>query len=104
MFGLPYAQLELAKNNYVMTETIASSVISLPAGTVVSDARDATVRYLLKPLELSEYLPVKANAGSVSLDAATAIDLSTVPNYVEHGMGATPEVDKPKYSGGERVE
>jgi hypothetical protein len=64
---------------------------------------------LVKPLEVSEFLEVVADPNDADLTAALAtadaVNLDgLVPSFVEHGMGATPNVTTIKYSEGNLVE
>ncbi len=106
MHGLPDLFNELQKNGYVVTTDIANKIINIPAGTAVTDATDSTISYLVKPLEVSEFLTVVADPGTLGTAMTTAgvVDLLTVPDFVEHGMGAMPSVMVPKYSEGNLVE
>jgi len=82
---------ELQKNDWVMTDEIADKVINLPALTEVVDSA-TDVEYVLKPLEVSQFLPLVSNpTGTLpSIALAEAVDLSTVPDYSDHGMGDIP--------------
>jgi hypothetical protein len=105
MHGLPDLFEELRKGDFVVTPAIADKVINIPAGTQVDDAADSSKHYLIKPLEVSEFLEVlSADPGGLDMTGANAVDLSSVPNFVEHGMGATPNVTTVKYSEGNLVE
>ena len=102
MGGLPDVYNELRKNGFLLTDAIAAQVVVIPTGTVVTDAGDATRHYLFKPLQISESLIPIADPGGLGLSAAAGLDLSTVPDFVEHGMGAMPVVAV-KYSEGNPV-
>ncbi len=103
MMGLPHLYEELAKNDWLMTDKIANKIINLPEGTQVTDSSTGTV-YLLKPLEVSQFLNAVSSgtAGLPDISQADSVDLSTVPDYVEHGMGDMPDAAL-KYSEGELV-
>ncbi len=105
MMGLPDMYMELEKNNWSITADISNKIINLPAGTVLTESSSGTV-YVLKPLEVSQFLnAVAANtAGVPDITAADSVDLSTVPDYVEHGMGDMPADTVVKYSEGKPVE
>ncbi len=108
MGGLPDLYEELRKNDFVMDSTISDKIINIPAGTVVTDATDSSKTYLIKPLEISQFLnPVTSYTGNLDLSEgsdADGIDLDTVPNFVEHNMGTMPVVTTTKYSEGILVE
>jgi hypothetical protein len=106
MHGLPNMFDELRKNDFVVTTDVANKIINIPSGTSVTDATDSTKSYLIKPLEVSEFLEVVADPGTLgtAMTAAGAVDLSTVPDFVDHGMGAMPSVTVPKYSEGNLIE
>jgi len=106
MMGLPDMHQELGKNNWVMTDDIANKIINLAAGTEVTESATDTV-YLLKPLEVSQFLKLVTNTAGLTLPDITqadSVDLSTVPDFVEHGMGDMPTDTIVKYSEGEPVE
>jgi len=103
LFGMPDLYQELSKNSWTMTETIADKVINLPAGTQVTDSVSGT-EYLLKPLDISQFLEVtSATSGLPDITLGENVDLSTVPDFVEHGMGAIPTGAELKYSEGKPV-
>ena len=105
MMGLPDMHEELKKNNWTMTDDISDKIINLAAGTEVTDSETSTV-YVLKPLEVSQFLEVVSSdtAGLPDISQADNIDLSTAPEFVEHGMGDMPEVSTVKYTEGKLVE
>jgi len=105
MMGLPDMHEELKKNSWTMTEDISNKIINLAAGTEVTDSETSTV-YVLKPLEVSQFLEVVSSdtAGVPDITQADSIDLSTAPEFVEHGMGDMPEVSTVKYTEGKLVE
>ena len=104
MAGLPDMYAELAKNGFQMTQQISDKVVNIPAGTAVTDAADGTV-YYVKPLETSVFLKEvpATTAGVPSLADAATVDLSAVPGFVDHGMGAKPQNTVLKYSEGTAV-
>ncbi|MFZ5877583.1 MAG: hypothetical protein ACOYXU_14450 [Nitrospirota bacterium] len=105
MHGMPDLFEELRKNDFVVTQTIADKIINIPGGTQLDDAADSSKHYLVKPLEVSEFLEVVADPGTLDLATANAVNLDALaPNFVEHGMGATPNVTTVKYSEGNLVE
>ena len=95
---------ELRLNGFVITEDIAGKIVVLSEGTEVQDALDPTKTYVLKPLEVSQFLAVVSDPGNLSLTATGEIDLEAVPDFTEHSMGAKPAVTEPKYSEGRKVE
>ena len=104
MGGLPDLFQELQKNNFVMTTDISDKVINIPAGTLVTDQVDPAKSYLIKPLETSEFLNIVSDPGNLDLSLAANLDLSTVPTFVDPGVGAEPQVTGVKYSEGVLVQ
>jgi len=103
MMGLPEMYQELAKNDWTISDEIADKIINLPAGTQVTDVATGT-DYLLKPLEISQFLKVTAETtGLPDIAAGQDLDLSTVPDFVEHGMGDIPTDVDLLYSEGNPV-
>jgi hypothetical protein len=104
LFGMPEMYQELEKNSWTMNQTIADKIINLPAGTELVDAVDAT-EYLLKPLEVSQFLMVTAETeGLPDITLGEGVDLSTVPDFTDHGMGDIPTGVVLLYSEGEPVD
>jgi hypothetical protein len=104
MMGLPEMYWELEKNDWTMNDDIKNKIINLPAGTEVTDAATGTA-YLLKPLEISQFLTISsATTGLPDVSSGQAVDLSTVPDFVEHGMGDIPSGTELKYSEGVAVD
>ncbi|MFL5247485.1 MAG: hypothetical protein ACJ79V_06635 [Myxococcales bacterium] len=101
--GLPDIYNELQKNGFVLMQAIADKVVVIPAGTEVVDANDATRRYLFKPLQMNEYLSIISDPHDVDLTQAAGLDLSTVPSFVDHHIGALPNVPL-KYSEGKLIQ
>ncbi|MCG3114213.1 MAG: hypothetical protein LLH30_00875 [Candidatus Manganitrophus sp. SA1] len=105
MHGLPDLFHELSKNGFVMTQDIADKIFNIPAGTEVVDAQDDTKHYLVKPLEVSQFLAVlPSDPGDLDITVANDVDLNTVPVLEDHNMGDVPETDGVKYSEGILVE
>lgn len=104
MQGLPDLFEELRKKDFVMDSTISDKIINIPAGTLVTDAADSTKSYLIKPLEISQFLTIVSDPGTLDISAADTVDLSTVPDFVEHNMGTLPETTGIKYSEGRLLE
>ena len=106
MMGMPEMYQELEKSDWNMTEDISDKLINLPAGTELTEYPSGTL-YLLKPLEVSQFLATITDITGLTLPDITlgeSVDLGTVPNFVEHGMGDMPEVTTVKYSEGVLVE
>ncbi len=106
MMGLPQMYDELGKNNWTMTPTIADKIINLPTGTALTES-DTGDQYLLKPLDISQFLTLVTDTTGLDLpdiSQAEDVDLDSVPDYVEHGMGDMPDVTTIKYSEGILVE
>jgi hypothetical protein len=108
MMGLPMLYDELMKNNWVMTADLSNKIINLPAGTQVTESSSGD-GYLLKPLQISQFLKLEDIANIAAGDEpditqADNVDLSTVPDYVEHGMGDMPQGTTVRYSEGILVE
>ncbi len=104
MHGLPDLFEELRKKEFVMSTTISNKIINIPAGTQVSDAQDSTLSYLIKPLEISQFLNPVADPGTLDITVADSVDLASVPDFVEHSMGDIPVVENAKYSEGILIE
>lgn len=104
MHGLPDLFEALRKNDFVIDASIASKIFNIPAGTAVTDAADSTKRYLIKPLEISQFLNPVPDPGTLDISVADSVDLNTVPDFVEHHMGPMPLVTTTRYSEGVLVE
>ena len=100
--GLPDVFNDLQRNGFQLTPDIEAKVIAIPAGTLVTDAVDASKQYVFKPLQVSEYLETIPDPGNLDLGPAKALDLGTVPNFIDHGMGSIPDAPV-KYSEGKLV-
>ena len=101
MHGLPDLYEELRKNDWVMSSTISDKIVNIPAGTSVVDAVDSSKSYLIKPLEISQFLNLLASAPEgLDITVADGVDLATIPAFVDHGMGEMPVVTTTKYSEG----
>jgi len=101
MMGLPDMHYELQKNDWVMTRTLADKIINLPAMTEVVDA-ETGIFYVLKPLEVSQFLPLVANpTGTLpNIALAASVDLDSVPDFVDPGIGDMPTDTEVLYSEG----
>jgi len=100
--GLPDMYRLLEDNNWVMDASIAEKVVSVPKGTAVSSNG---VGFYIKPLEVSVFLDlvtaadITAAGGTVpDITSGQAVDLTDVPTYVAHGMGAMPTGTSVLYS------
>ena len=101
MHGLPDLYEELRKNDWVMTSKVSDKIINIPAGTALTDAVDSSKSYLIKPLEISQFLNLLASAPEgLDITVADGVDLSTIPAFVDHGMLEIPVVTTTKYSEG----
>jgi hypothetical protein len=106
MMGMPQMYQELGKNNWTMTAKISDKIINLPTGTELTDSNSGD-QYLLKPLNISQFLILVTDTDGLDLpdiSQAEDVDLDTVPDFVEHGMGDMPDVTTVKYSEGNLVE
>jgi hypothetical protein len=102
--GLPEIWNELQANGFVVTPEIQARTVVLPASRIFTDASDASRTYLFKPLEISEYLvALPSYAGTLTTDAAAALDLAQVPTWQDHGMGSAPTGAVLRYSEGNPV-
>ncbi len=105
MMGIPDSYFMLIMNNFEVTQEIRDKIINIPAGTLATGAKDG-VRYLIKPLEVSVFLDEVPNTtpGLPTLSQADSVDLASVPDFVDHQMGAKPANTVVKYSEGKPVE
>jgi hypothetical protein len=108
MTGLPDYSSDLAINNGIITSDIASRIINIPAGTLVTDQSDATKSYVIKPLQIGLYLPQAATPDpTLDITAANALNLNdptVIPAFVDNGMGAEPTVTVVTYVNGVLVQ
>jgi hypothetical protein len=98
MQGLPNVWDELRKAGFEVTDVIRAKVFAVPNGTVVGAGA-----YLTKQLQVSEYMATLPGATPLDLSEASAISLSTVPTFVDRGMGAMPDPVPLRYSEGKPV-
>ncbi len=106
MGGLPDMYHELQKTGWAITDDISNKVLNLPAGTELTDSVTDVV-YVLKPLEISQFLVSAAEpdaADRPEISAADALNIDDVPNYVEHYMGSVPTNIETLYSEGLPIE
>jgi hypothetical protein len=106
MHGLPDLYRDLETNNWTMSSAISSKIISIPADTLVTDGN--AVEYYIKPLEVSLFLnTVTVPAGGKvfpDISLAAVANLSDVPTFTDHKMGAMPTDVVTKYSEGNPVQ
>ena len=95
MQGLPNVWDDLRKAGFQVDDAIKAKAFSVPTGTVIG-------QYVVKQLQISEYMAL-SSAPALDLTEASAIDLGTVPTFVDHGMGAMPDPAPLKYSEGNPV-
>jgi hypothetical protein len=113
MHGLPDMYHELAKNDWSILG-LGEKVRRLLAGQEITDV-NGTV-YYAKPMDMSLFLG-EISAQSITdggrtipdLTQADAVDLSAVPGYTAHGMGALPTENngsplEVKYSEGKPIQ
>jgi hypothetical protein len=107
MMGLPDMYMELEKNDWTMTTDVADKIVNLVAGTELTSASDSTLTYILKPLEISQFLPVVTDTTGMDLpdvSLADGIDLDAIDIYTAPDMGAMPTGTTLLYSEGKIVE
>lgn len=108
MQGLPQWDNLLAQNGWNITDAVAAQVANIPVGTIAQDLQNPAIDYLIKPLKVGVYLkPAAVPDPTLTLDAATAIDLSApgvLPEFADNGMGPEPAVSQVKYIGGIKVQ
>ncbi|MGA8891111.1 MAG: hypothetical protein WB493_06045, partial [Anaeromyxobacteraceae bacterium] len=95
MQGLPNVWDDLRRNGFEVSDAIKAKAFSVPSGTAIGP-------YVVKQLQVSEYMAI-SSAAPLDLTEASAIDLSSIPTFVDHGMGAVPEPAPLKYSEGKPV-
>jgi len=96
MHGMPDLYRELERNNWTVDETIGGKVRRLLPGQEVTDTEGT--RYFVKPMEVSLFLGVVGEEtipdGQVpDITLADNVDLTSVPDYTHHEMGAAPTTD-----------
>lgn len=108
MHGLPEYFDELSRNDWTLTDEVASKVVNIPEGTTVTDALNSAKTYLVKPLESGLYLKLAATPDpSLSLTAAQAVNLSDpalIPAFTDPNLGSVPTGVTLKYSEGKAVQ
>ncbi|ALP52409.1 hypothetical protein Tel_04215 [Candidatus Tenderia electrophaga] len=105
MHGMPDMYHELEKNGWTMTPDIAGKVVHIAAGTEATG--DDGTRYFVKPLDTSLFLGVVTNfpnGTQPDISDANAVDLTSLPSYTAHNMGAVPTGTSIKYTEGKAVE
>lgn len=103
MMGLPDMYHELSKNDWTMTPELADKIVNLTAGTELTDSSDITQTYLLKPLEISQFLPIVSDTTGLTLpdvSLADSIDLTAIDIYTAPTMGGIPSGTSLLYSEG----
>ncbi len=93
MHGLPSMYYELERNGWSI-EGLGDKVRRLTEGQRVTDSEGTN--YFVKPMETSLFLGVVTafpNGDQPNIGQADNVDLSTVPDYTHHEMGATPTTD-----------
>ena len=102
--GLPSIWSELQAASYNVSQALKAKVVNVPGDHVFTDAADPSKTYLLKPLEVSEYLLVLPSySGTLATDAAVALDLAGVPMWQDPHMGSPPSSAELKYTEGKPV-
>jgi hypothetical protein len=96
MQGLPNVYEDLRKAGFEVSAAIKQKAFSVPTGTVIGS-------YVVKQLQVSEYMETLPSATPLDLAGATAIDLTAIPVFVDHRMGAIPSPAPLKYSEGNPV-
>ena len=109
MHGMPDLYHELERNDWDIS-AVADKVFNISAGTEVSDGDTA---YYVKPMETSVFLKTlsesevsdaEVNGVLPDITAAGDVDLNTVPDFTDHGMGPIPTDTVVKYSEGKPVD
>ena len=105
MHGLPDMYFELQKNNWSIAG-LGDKVRRLLPGQELTDGNGT--RYFVKPMETSLFLGVVGafplSPGQPDITQAdTGVNLTTVPDYTPHDMGATPTDVTIKYSEGKAL-
>jgi len=94
LYGLPNwtTAFSLFAGTMPMTAELASKIINIPDGTMVTNRLDGTQSYVLKQVNVPLYLEVAGEPdGSLDPSAAEAIDLgNAAPPVVPTGMGDDP--------------
>jgi hypothetical protein len=107
MMGLPDMYMELEKNDWTMTSDVADKIVNLVAGTELTDASDATQTYLLKPLEISQFLTVVDDTTGMDVPDVTpadGIDVDAIDIYTAPTIGDMPVDTTLLYSEGKLLE
>ena len=107
MMGLPDMYMELEKNDWTMTEDVADKIVNLVAGTELTDASDSTLTYILKPLEISQFLTVKNDTTGMDLpdvSLADSVNVDAIDIYTAPNMGDMPTGTSLLYSEGKIIE
>ena len=109
LHGMPNLYHELERNDWDIA-AVSDKVFNIPAGTLVDDG---SISYYVKPMETSvflrtlsdsEVLDAEADSALPDITAAGGVDLATVPDFSDHGMGPMPADTEVKYSEGNPVD
>jgi hypothetical protein len=108
MSGIPDIYNDLMMTDWVMTPDLQTKVYNIPDATPVNDATDNTKHYLIRPLQITEFLnPITTYSGTLNPSTVIA-DLSTVPTVDTSGiipeMTTVPSITTIKYSEGNLVQ
>jgi hypothetical protein len=95
MQGLPNVWDELRRSGFVVSDAIRQKVFSIPSGELIGS-------FIAKQLQVSQYMAPSSGA-PLDLAEALAIDLASVPAWVDNGMGAVPSPAPLRYSEGAAV-
>lgn len=101
--GMDDAFSDLERNGFRLTTSFAADVIDIPAGTQLQDADQPALQYLVKPLEITEVLPLLQTA-SIDLSAADTLMLDSLPTFVMPNMPYQPPDAPLKFSEGQPVQ
>jgi hypothetical protein len=96
MQGLPNVYEDLRKAGFEVSAAIKQKAFSVPSGMVIGN-------YVVKQLQVSEYMETLPSATPLDLTLATGIDLTTIPVFEDHGMGSMPNPAPLKFSEGKPV-
>jgi hypothetical protein len=106
MMGLPDMYEELSKNDWVMTTEVSDKIINLPTGKELTDATDNTLLYLLKPLEISQFLTLVEDTSGLDLPDIShtdALSLDSINIYSAPDMADMPSSTTILYSEGKPI-
>ena len=72
-----------------LVASIRAKAVAIPDDIVVADSSDPTRQYVVRQMEISEYLAVISDPGNLDLGPALALDPTAVPGYSPTGLAAT---------------